>query len=94
MTRIQRSGADFVVDAGLLAEAFSLPPADVPALMKEGRITSRFETGIEDDAGSYRLTFWHGGLACRFTVDENGVVLKRATFDAARRPGPQPAGGA
>lgn len=85
MTRVERDGADFIVDAGLLAEAFGLRPAEVPGLMKEGRITSRCETGTDADAGSYRLTFWHGGQACRFTVDESGAVMKRATFDAARR---------
>lgn len=86
MTHVERNGADFVVDADLLAEAFGLSPDKVPGLMREGRITSRCETGTEGDAGSWRLTFWHGARACRFTVDADGTILRRSTFDAAARP--------
>lgn len=88
MTHVERNGEDFVVDAGLLAEAFGLDPGEVPGLMKAGLITSRCETGTEDDAGTYRLTFWHGARACRLTVDAGGRVIRRATFDAAQRPAP------
>ncbi len=85
MTTVARNGDDFVIDAGLLAEAFGLTPAEVPALMREGRITSRCETGTGADAGFFRLTFWHTGRACRFTVDETGTILKQSRFDAVPR---------
>jgi len=85
MSVIERNGEDFVVGADLLAEAFGLEAGDVPELMKAGRITSRCETGTEADAGSWRLTFWHGTRACRFTVDGTGAILRRARFDATAR---------
>lgn len=82
MSRIDVAEGRFTVDADLVSAAFGLEPADVPALMRAGGITSRCETGIEEDAGRWRLTFYHGGRALRLTVDSGGRVLKRATFDA------------
>jgi hypothetical protein len=48
------------VDAEVLGEAFGLAPAQVPALMREGAITSLFERGEGEDAGRMRLSFFHG----------------------------------
>ncbi|MHA6346306.1 DUF6522 family protein [Roseivivax sp. CAU 1761] len=76
------SEAGFEVDAALLAEAFGLPAKAVRTLMRQGRITSRCETGMDEDAGRFRLTFYHDGKALRLTVDGAGTVLKRATFPA------------
>lgn len=86
MTGIELSDDGFVVDAALLAEAFGLPPADVPSLMRNGAITSRCETGIDKDEGNWRLTFYHAGRAYRMTVDKTGAVIRRATFDTPSRP--------
>jgi hypothetical protein len=49
------------------------------------RITSRCETGMDEDAERWRLSFDHGDRACRFVVDEAGTVLKRATFSIKTR---------
>ncbi|MBK6468012.1 MAG: hypothetical protein IPL38_05735 [Rhodobacter sp.] len=86
MTSVDRDGDGFVVDASLLAEAFGVPEGSVPALMKDGQITSRCEAGVDEDAGTFRLTFFHAGRACRFTVDAAGTVFRRATFDRQSRP--------
>lgn len=86
MTAVERNEDGFVVDAGMLADAFGLSPRAVPALMREGKITSRCETGVDADAGTFRLTFFHAGRACRFTVDGAGAILKRTSFDAPSRP--------
>ncbi len=76
-------GADgFVVDAEIVGAAFDIPPADVPARLRNGEITSRCETGVDDDAGRWRLTFYSGGRALRLVVDESGTILSRATFPA------------
>jgi hypothetical protein len=64
------------VEATDLAKAFGIAPSEVIALMREGAITSRFETGVDTDAGSFRLTFWHKTRRVRFTCDEAGTVLK------------------
>lgn len=77
---------DFVIEARLLAGAFDLSESDVRTRMREGRITSRCETGVDEDAGRLRLTFYHWDRACRFIVDEAGIVLKKATFQITTGP--------
>ncbi|KAA9005002.1 DUF6522 family protein [Histidinibacterium aquaticum] len=79
----------FVVDAEIVGTAFDLPPAEIPARLRAGEITSRCETGVDEDAGRWRLTFFHGGRALRLVVDQTGEVLSRATFAAhAPKAGP------
>jgi hypothetical protein len=83
------------VDAEVLGEAFGLAPAQVPALMREGAITSLFERGEGEDAGRMRLSFFHGSRRFRLVLDEGGAILQRSTVDfgeaplppAMRRPG-------
>lgn len=70
----------FTIDAEVIAAGFALDPAGVPGMLREGRITSRFETGIDEDAGRFRLTFYHANRALRLTVDAHGTILKRARF--------------
>ncbi len=81
MTRIERDGDGFVVDATILSVAFGHPATDIREAMQNGRITSRCETGSGADAGRWRLTFYHGGRALRLTVNAEGEILKRAIFD-------------
>ncbi|MDX1821138.1 MAG: DUF6522 family protein [Paracoccaceae bacterium] len=77
-----------VVPAEVLGAAFALPAADVPALMRAGTLTSRLEQGQGTDAGTYRLTFYHGAQALRLIVDTQGQILKRTRFPVTRRPAP------
>ena len=72
------------VDAADLGPLLDIPAADVLALMRDGAITSRFETGVDADAGTHRLTFWYGDLRLRFTCDEQGHVLKTSRNTAKR----------
>ena len=88
VTAVERNAGDFVIEAALLAEAFGLTEAEVRARMRDGAITSRCETGVDEDAGRWRLTFHHGDRACRFVVDEAGTILNRATFPIRVRPAP------
>lgn len=85
MNRIERNDGGFMVEADLLAGAFGVPARSVPTLMRQGKITSRCETGVDSDKGTFRLTFFHGGRAFRVTVDSGGTVLKRTLFDAPSR---------
>jgi hypothetical protein len=78
-------GNRFLVPAELIATSFDLAPADVPDLMRHGTITSRSETGVEEDAGRWRITFFYNGRTLRFTVDAQGDVLKRTLFDTPGR---------
>jgi hypothetical protein len=85
MTGIQIGDDRFVVDARVIAEAFGIAAAEVQQAMRSGAITSRSEQGVGDDAGRWRLTFFHRGRALRLTVDVAGNVVTRARFDAPRR---------
>ncbi|ETW10637.1 hypothetical protein ATO8_21191 [Roseivivax marinus] len=80
MSKVTFSTDGFVVDAEIVGAAFDIPPADVPAKLRSGKITSRCETGVDDDAGRWRLTFYSGGRALRLVVDETGAILSRSKF--------------
>ena len=88
MTDIERKAEDFVVDAALLAQAFGLSQDEIRDRMRAGTITSRCETGEGEDAGRWRLTFHLGDRACRFIVDRDGNVIKKASFPASALPKP------
>ena len=74
------------IDAHDLGEVLGIPSAEVIEQMRSGAITSTFETGIDEDAGTHRLTFWHGDLRVRFTCDTAGTVFKTSRNTAKRRP--------
>ena len=84
MSSVSVTADGFLVDAEELGTAFDLDPATVPESMRAGEITSRCETGLDEDAGRWRLTFYCGGRALRLTVDGSGTILARSTF--ATRP--------
>jgi hypothetical protein len=83
MTGIVLDHGDVQVDASVVAEGLWLAPALVQPLLRQGRIASRLERGVDDDAGRYRLTFVHGRRQLRLTVDEDGHVLERSTTELA-----------
>ncbi|TYR35678.1 hypothetical protein FY036_02100 [Mesorhizobium microcysteis] len=69
------------VDVATLAEGLEIGAADVEALMRQGRLTSKFEKGVGSDAGRCRLTFWLDGKRFRIVVDGRGNVLKKLRTD-------------
>lgn len=75
----------FVVDAGVIAEAFGITAEQVRADMRGGRITSRSETGAGNDAGRWRMTFYRDDRAFRLVVNAEGHVLSRGSFPVTRR---------
>ncbi|MDR5651072.1 DUF6522 family protein [Ruixingdingia sedimenti] len=85
MAEVTRAGEGFTVEAGVLGAAFGLDPAEVPDLLRAGRITSRCEAGVEADLGRWRLTFFHAGRALRLTVDDGGQILSRSLYDTPGR---------
>lgn len=85
LQRVEQNDGSFTVAAEVLATAFALSPADVPRLMREGQITSRLEQGQDADAGTHRLTFYHGAQALRLIIDAEGWIVKRSRFPVARR---------
>lgn len=87
MTEVTRTAEGFVVNAEILGVAFDLDPATVPERLRKSDITSRCEVGVEEDAGRWRLIFYHAGRVLRLTIDSDGAILSRSTF-AARSPRP------
>lgn len=90
MGEVSVSRDGFEVDAGVVGGAFGIPPETVREEMRAGLITSRCETGVDEDEGRWRLTFYRGGRAFRLVVDAEGAVLTRGSFPVARdRPAPR-----
>jgi len=73
------------VDAAIIAAGLALAPALVQFLMREGKITSLCERGIDGDAGTFRLTFYHGRRRLRLVVDEAGNVTQRSVTNVRGR---------
>jgi len=92
MAKIQFEPGAISVDASLIGEGLALEVAQVPALMRAGEITSRCEHGVDEDAGRYRLSFFHQRRCLRLTVDADGRILQRMT-SSVRAPS-QPGAGA
>lgn len=75
---IEMTHGEVNVDAALIASDLELDPATVLEEMRSGRLTSRWERGVDNDAGRYRVTFFHGNRRLSLTVDANGEVLERS----------------
>lgn len=87
-------GADgFIVDVGLLAELFDLGEGDVRWAMREGKLTSRCEKGVEEHSDRFRLVFFHGTRRVLITLDAAGHILGRSVIDYGTHPASGPASG-
>ena len=78
MTQIEFKDGAFDVDAALIARGLGLEAAQVPGLIRSGRIGSGCERGEAEDAGRYRLTFVYGERRLRLIVDGHGNLLGRS----------------
>jgi hypothetical protein len=89
--QVEMKDGAFCVDAGVLGPLLSLPPADVPGLMKGGAITSICERGADEDAGQFRLTFFFGNRRARVSLDAIGNIVQRSSVDLGQRAQPHAA---
>jgi Family of unknown function (DUF6522) len=76
------------VDAAIVAEGRGIEPSLVQEQMREGKITSLCERGIDEDVGRYQLTFFSKNRRFRLVVDEAGNVVQRSAIDFGDRPLP------
>jgi hypothetical protein len=82
---IEVSDNAFMVDAALVGELLHISAARVPALMREGKITSICERGTDEHVGEFRLTFFYRGLRARLSTDLAGRILRRSVIDFGDR---------
>ena len=75
MPEIQFENGVFDVDAHIIGRGLGLPPERIPSMMRDGEISSRSERGEGEDAGRYRLTFFHKKDRFHVVVDESGRIL-------------------
>ena len=95
MTSLEIEDGTVQIDATIVAEAFGMAPERLMALMRQGKVTSLSERGIDEDAGNHRLTFFIDHRRLRLVVNEAGRVVQRSLIDfgdhplpaSARRPG-------
>jgi hypothetical protein len=84
---IQQDGG-LEIEASIVAEGLELEPSSVQAMMRAGEITSFSERGVDEDAGRYRLTFFHKSRRFRLIVDESGTIIQRSIINFGDRPLP------
>ena len=73
------------VDAEMIAAGLAIDPALVHPLLREGKITSLCESGIDQDAGLYRLTFFHESRRLRLVTDAAGNIIERSVSNRRER---------
>ena len=88
MTKIEIQKGAVEIDASVVAHGLGLEPSVVQTLMREGKITSLCERGVDEDAECYRLTFFYMGRRLRIIVDETGNIIQRSLIDFGDRPLP------
>lgn len=74
--KIEMKDGQPTVDAMDVADLFGLSAADVQAKMRAEEITTRFETGVDEDAGRMRLTFFYHTTTVRLTCTQDGTLLR------------------
>ena len=85
MALIEFEDGSIQVDVAVVAKGLGIEPMLVQEGMREGRITSLCERGVDEDEGRYRLTFFSENRRFRLTVDNEGNVLQRSAFDFGDR---------
>ena len=73
------------VDAAVIGQGINVEPSLVLDRMREGKITVLCERGVDEDAGRYRMTFFHKNRRFRLVVDEEGNAIQRSTVDFGDR---------
>lgn len=58
------------VDARVIADGLGITPNVVQDEIREGKITSRCERGIDEDAGRHRLTFLGHNKRISLLIDD------------------------
>ena len=76
------------IDAAIIGRGLNVEPFLVQVRMREGKITVLCERGVDEDAGRYRMTFFHENRRFRLVVNEEGNAIQRSMVDFGDRPLP------
>ena len=76
------------IDASIIGQDLGLEPVEVRRLMHEGKLTSSCERGVDEDAGRFRLTFFHENRRLRLITDNTGRIIRRSLIDFGDHPPP------
>ena len=85
MGMIEFQAGAIQIDARVIGEGLNMDPSTVQEFIREGKITSRCERGIEEDEGRYRLTFFSTQRRFRIVIDSTGTVIQRSTINFSDR---------
>ncbi len=73
---LEPTGDGFAIEAEDLGALLGLPADEVRQEMRENRISTRFEKGAGEHAGTWRVTFRRGHDRAQLTVDDAGRELR------------------
>lgn len=68
------------IDATIVANGLGIVPTLFLERLREGKITSLCERGIDVDSGRYRLTFFSENRRVRIIADESGTIIQRSVI--------------
>lgn len=85
MSTVVFENGEFSVDGAMLAEGLGIHPTQLLTRMRQRKITSICERGVDEDAGRYRLTFFYSRRRLRLIVDEAGTIIDRVVEDRLRK---------
>lgn len=88
MIEIDDNGQAFTVPAETIAEGLKLDPANVQPMLKSGAIATSCEAGVDEDFGTFRLTFSTKHRRLRLILDALGGVISHSTLDFGSQPLP------
>ena len=69
------------IDAAIVADGLGLALPRLQRDMREGKVTSFAERGIDADSGRHRLTFFSEHRRFRVVVDATGAIIQRSAVD-------------
>jgi hypothetical protein len=79
MIELQEDGIQ--IDATVVAEGLKIEPALLLERIRDGKITTLYERGVDEDEGRHRLTFSSEKRRFRILVDSEGNVLQCSAID-------------
>ena len=86
MTTVTFEGGTVQVDAEIVAAGLQINSEALRQGLRDGHVTSLCETGQDEDAGRFRITFFSPTRRLRLIVDAHGAVLQRSSAHYIRRP--------